>query len=76
MTAVGQVADVVGRMSDLDMSGLTTFSDTIKNVGDMGLGAFNEELAIAATNAATYMGQMATSITDGGVQDIDRVFHA
>lgn len=66
VTAVGQVADVVGRMSDLDMSGLTTFSDTIKNVGDMGLGTFNEELAIAATNAATYMGQMATSITDGG----------
>ena len=66
VTAVKQVADVVGGMSDLDMSGLTTFSDTIKNVGDMGLGTFNEELAIAATNAATYMGQMATSITDGG----------
>lgn len=65
-TAVKQVADVVGGMSGLDMSGLTTFSDTIKNVGDMGLGTFDEELAVAATNAATYMGQMATSITDGG----------
>ena len=68
VTAIGQVADVIGGMSDLDMSGLTTFSDTIKNVGDIGLGAFNEELAIAATNAATYMGQMATSITNGGTK--------
>lgn len=66
VTAIGQVADVVGRMADLDMSGLTKFSDTVKNVGDMGLSAFNEELATAATNAATSMNQMATSITDGG----------
>lgn len=65
VTAVRNISNVVKNIDENDPAKLTSFSDAIKEAGDMGLPTFNESLANAATSAATNMTNLANSISTG-----------
>lgn len=65
VTAVNQVKDAIVGMAGMDTSGITTMTEAITNVQNMGLDGFNEAMTASAENAATAMTQMETSLSEG-----------
>ncbi len=61
--AVGDVANVVKDCAGIDTSGIQNLSDTIKNIGDMGLPNFNEALGNAAIEISQKMYDLAASLS-------------
>ena len=61
--AVGDVANVVKDCAGIDTFGIQNLSDTIKNIGDMGLPNFNEALGNAAIEVSQKMYDLAASLS-------------
>lgn len=75
--ATAEVANVVKDCAGIDTSGIQNLSDTIKNIGDMGLPNFNEALGNAAIEIAQKMSDLASSLsgTIPSVQDALNSLH-
>lgn len=68
VSALNQLKGLVSGSTDINTEGFTAFTDAIKNMGDLGLSQFNEELAASAQNAATSMSAIANAVSGGGGQ--------
>ena len=60
--ALGDVVNVVKDCSGIDVNGIQSLSDTIKNIGDMGLPNFNEALGTACTDVGQKLSDLASSL--------------
>lgn len=65
VTAIQQVSDVFNSLNELNTDGIIQFSDTISNLGDMGLSEFNDSLAETAQSVATNMTELSNAISTG-----------
>lgn len=60
--ATNDLAGLVKNCAGIDTSGIQNLSDTIKNIGDMGLPNFNEALGTAATEVGQKISDLASSL--------------